>query len=167
MKECEFCGADRMLPDDTCGACGCPRGGYIADTCEARGYACCEGRIPAPASCIVNGKNFKPNLDPCGELAWTVGSDDDFVCFDYDIDPDAKIVYLGSTVNSETGSFIQDFLPDQAVSYADDITAPYEAALALFSAGIDWCIDNEVEYDDADIAEFARAVHAAVTGETP
>lgn len=30
---------------------------YGADTCEARGYACCEGRIPAPKSCIVNGKD--------------------------------------------------------------------------------------------------------------
>lgn len=139
MKECEFCGARRIV-NDACQACGCPVGALA---------------------------KFTPKLDPYGELAWTVGSDDDFVCFDYDIDPDAKIVYLGSTVNSETGSFIQDFLPDQAVSYADDITAPYEAALALFSAGIDWCIDNEVEYDDADIAEFARAVHAAVTGETP
>lgn len=27
----------------------------LTDTCEARGYACCEGRIPAPPSCIVNG----------------------------------------------------------------------------------------------------------------
>lgn len=26
-----------------------------ADTCEARGYACCEGRMVAPASCLVRG----------------------------------------------------------------------------------------------------------------
>lgn len=33
MKTCEFCGADRMLPDDTCGACGCPVGGVARARC--------------------------------------------------------------------------------------------------------------------------------------
>lgn len=114
---------------------------------------------------------FQPDLDPYGELEYVIGSSDDFVCFDFDIDRENKVVHIASTVNSETGSFIDRFRDTVAVPYGDNVLAPYHAARGLMDDAVQWCFDNEVEHDaegwNQDPEFFARAVHAAVTGTGP
>lgn len=83
---------------------------------------------------IFNGET----TDPYGLLAWTIGSDDDFYCFDYLVLPGGYIA-IHSVINSETGSFIMD---------GDYEIAPYEQAHVIAAQMIDrawtWCYDNAV-----------------------
>ena len=105
--------------------------------------------------------------DPYGTLEFAIGSGDDFVCFDYAIDVSARRVCLASCVNSETGSFIQNFEAPIFCTFDD---APAEAR-GLVNAALDWCnadaplIRLDMKGWNQDPAYFIRAVTRAVTGD--
>lgn len=113
----------------------------------------------------------KQLTDPYGSLEFAVGSGDDFVCFDYYHDKARKRVLLHAVLNSETGSFIEDFQKPEWISYRQDVLAPYRAAENLVNMALDWCADNTVEHDtegwNQDPMYFARAVHASFTKTGP
>lgn len=102
--------------------------------------------------------------DPYHHLTFAIGSGDDFVCFDYADMPDGRI-RLHAVLNSETGSFIQDFETPAEVP----ATEAADYARGLVDAAMDWCGENEVEHDiegwNQDADYFYRAVKAHVKGE--
>ena len=95
--------------------------------------------------------------DPYGSLSFAVGSDDDFVCFDYHVG--ARRVVLHAVVNSETGHFLEDFAKVE-VRRED----AFASAVALVDRALDWCAENGVRLSlkgwDQDPYYFARAVRA-------
>lgn len=116
--------------------------------------------------------NTTRHTDPYGELNYCIGSEDDFWCFDFAIDPDpcapgGVLVTLHATINSETGSFIQDAEPP--------ITVPRERAVEeakrLTDAALDWLAENDVQHDEAgwnqDTTYFWRSVHCALAQNGP
>lgn len=100
--------------------------------------------------------------DPYGALEYAVGSGDDFVCFDFHVDVAGRQVLLHAVVNSETGSYIEDF---EAPGYYAFAEAP-TMAQALVERALDWCIDNELRHSrkgwNQDPYYFVRAVVAAI-----
>lgn len=106
----------------------------------------------------TNEKGSKHKTDPYHHLEFVIGTDDDFICFDYHVDSDSNTVTLHSVVNSETGTFIQDFEPPETVSAS---LAP-AVARDMVSAALDWCCENELVHDtegwNQDPYYFARAV---------
>lgn len=103
--------------------------------------------------------------DPYGHISWAVGSDDDFVCFDYYVERRTKRVLLHAVVNSETGHFVQDFIKPTWVAFA---TAP-EAARDMVNSGVEWCIENGVRFNKRTYSarKFAREVAKAVQSYCP
>lgn len=105
--------------------------------------------------------------DPYGALEYVVGSGDDFICFDFVIDETASRVKLHAVLNSETGSFIQDFAEPEWVDFEHAV----ERAVALTAEALDWCLENRVRLDlkgwNQDPTYFARSVCAAVRSEHP
>jgi hypothetical protein len=97
---------------------------------------------------VENGK--APHLtDPYDSITYAIGDADDFVCFDYAImekcaDGVTRIL-LDSTVNSETGHFIQSY-GWEAVEVKD---AP-SVALGMVSRALKWCADagQEITHDE-------------------
>jgi len=100
--------------------------------------------------------------DPYGLLEYAIGSEDDFICFDFLVLP--KTVVLHSVLNSETGHFIQDFYPPQSV--AREVAA--SIAKEMCEEALSWCGENEVEHDtegwNQDPMYFARCVEDVVSG---
>jgi hypothetical protein len=113
--------------------------------------------------------------DPYGNLEFAIGSGDDFVCFDYSLqEAGGRTVFvLHGTLNSETGSFIQDF------DYVTvDINDPrfhglgeFEAAVCvatrdMIGQALDWVVENEVRLDkkgwNQDPYYLLRSVCAAL-----
>lgn len=103
-------------------------------------------------------------LDPYGDLEYVIGSGDDFVCFDFDVDRKSGTVRFASTLNCETGHFIQAFENNCTVKMAEAV----EQAKMLVSAALDWCGENEVRKTfigwNQDPTYFVRVVRAAVEG---
>lgn len=76
--------------------------------------------------------------DPYGTLSFTIGTGDDFHCFDYLALPGGYIA-LHAVVNSETASFIQD------ASYAIVPLGEAQATIeTMIEAAWDWCREGEV-----------------------
>lgn len=77
-----------------------------------------------------------PTLDPYGRLEYSIGTDDDFVCFDYAVTNEG--VWLASTINSETGSFIQ--------AMQQPVIVPHNQALwkadAMIDQAWDWVMEQ-------------------------
>ena len=100
-------------------------------------------------------------MDAYGNLEYAVGTADDFVCFDWDYEPDTKILRIQSVVNSETGAFIQEFGP-MFEGKVEDKDQAYIVAKELIDAALDWCIDNDLVHDqegwNQDPYYFVRAV---------
>jgi hypothetical protein len=96
--------------------------------------------------------------DPYGSLEFAIGTGDDFVCFDYAVDTERQRIALAATVNSETGSFIQNFREPWVGPLSE---APREAA-RMVSEALDWCGDNDIRPDmkgwNQDPAYFYRRV---------
>lgn len=94
--------------------------------------------------------NKKPTLNnptiaiqatnPYGILEYAVGSDDDFVCFDYHVFDNGKVA-LHAVLNSETGCFIQDF--EYVIT---DKENALEAALQMVEGAINWCYENRIKH---------------------
>lgn len=107
-----------------------------------------------------------PNLktDPYGILEYAIGSDDDFTCFDFHVDHEARTVTLHAVINSETGSFIQDAETPCTVPFADAVST----AQRLVDDAIAWLYDSGdvIEHDtlgwNQDEQYFVRAVECAI-----
>jgi hypothetical protein len=102
------------------------------------------------------GKDGQPFTDPYGLLAWCIGSDEDFHCFDVArVAP--GLVALHSAINSETGSFLMtgtyDIVPDaEAVAVAQ----------FLIDQAFEWVYDNGVEFNQEDAERAQREFLAEV-----
>jgi hypothetical protein len=87
--------------------------------------------------------------DPYGDLEYVVGSGDDFICFDWAFfsHEGRNYVALHGTLNSETGSFIQDH--DYTVlDWSGDMEGEaLSKAYAMVSSALDWCAENDVRHD--------------------
>ena len=106
--------------------------------------------------------------DPYGSMEFAIGSETDFVCFDYAVDATREPlrVALCATVNSETGRFIQDFAPGFVGGAKEAVTH----ARRLVSDALDWCSgdpDTPIRLDmkgwGQDPTYFVRAVENAVS----
>lgn len=113
-------------------------------------------------------KEYPVNTDPYGKLEFVIGSEDDFVCFDYQTEPEQEVIILHAVLNCETGSFIQDF-SKRAVWPIDNTEGVMamnaaEAAKALVEEALDWCAENDVEHDaegwNQDPYYFARYIES-------
>ncbi len=106
--------------------------------------------------------------DPYGHRAYGVGTEDDFVCFDYMVfeDEGTTKVALHATVNSETGSFIEDF-DYQVVKKNEAMLIASEMA----GDAIGWAADNEIEPDvkgwDHGIKRFIQDLETELGETTP
>ena len=100
---------------------------------------------------ILEIREYTVKTNPYGKLEFAIGSGDDFICMDYQVNLDEGTIILHSVLNSETGSFIQD-LTHPAVYLIDnsegecDMDA-VEAAQDIIDCAIDWCVHNEIEHD--------------------
>jgi len=100
--------------------------------------------------------------DPYGILEYAVGSGDDFICFDYCVDDADQRIRLHAVLNSETGSFIQDFDAPQWVPFDQAIDAAYD----MVCAALDWAADNDVRHSrkgwNQDPFYFVRCVRNVI-----
>ena len=105
-------------------------------------------------------QGIREGTDPYGRLEYTIGTEDDFWCFDYDYDPHGSWIVLHATINSESASFIEDILPPTSF----EATEAHAAALKLVKDAREWCHQEptmgfvELPHDQ----EFPRAVWRAV-----
>lgn len=110
----------------------------------------------------------KAELDPYGHLNWCIGSEDDFWCFDYVADHKAKLMWIRATINSETGSFIQDAHTDWRKPIAFENAPDY--AMSLSDDACQWLAEggDPIEHDEEgwnqSIDWFCRCVLAEVEG---
>lgn len=96
------------------------------------------------------GTNLVNFTSPYGRLEYACGSGDDFHCFDYETinaGPKGLFTILHATINSETGSFIQDgdYLVLPCNTMADE-RAVIEAADHLVSEAEEWCCFNDIRH---------------------
>ncbi len=124
-------------------------------------------------SFLKDGERLTDPYDQCGHA---IGNEDDFVCFDFAIvshptDPYGWLVLLDSTVNSETGSFIESHgrtvleIEDFSDSEAKRVAA---AAAALCYSAADWCAEagKPVRYRRSELLRFARHVAYAIASKS-
>jgi hypothetical protein len=80
--------------------------------------------------------------DPYEHITWSVGNNDDFVCFDYAFICDGKYVVLHATVNSETAHFIDRFAYE---------VVPFEEAidtmLGIIDRAWEWCYVDDMKFN--------------------
>lgn len=94
----------------------------------------------------VTADGHELHLDPYGDLEFCIGSGDDFVCFAYNIE-DGRL-RIESTLNSETGHFIQTFNQPVVVSVGS-FEKVKEAVLDEIYSAMDWCVENDVKHTKA------------------
>ncbi|QLE46494.1 hypothetical protein FD723_40495 (plasmid) [Nostoc sp. C052] len=116
------------------------------------------------ASCLRRGENserykFYENptdevatTDPYGKLEWSIGDDNDFICFDCTSLP-CRQVAIHAVTNCETASFIEDFdylivSGDQAIAVAQD----------LIAQATNWCLENDVNFSSNEAHSFVEYV---------
>lgn len=130
---------------DICPITGFPRGewGYLLQTTSLHDGAV----IPDWDKPGTELPNF---TSPYGHLEFAIGSGDDFHCFDYEVinaGPRGKFIVLHSTVNSETGGFIEgsgyEVLP---VNTMAEQSAAVLAAFGMVDEALEWCSWNEVRH---------------------
>ena len=102
------------------------------------------------------GKEARTLTDPYGDLHYAIGGKDDFICMDFCELVDGRII-LHAVLNSETGSFIQDF--KYLVVYQGEAVA---MADGIMQAALNWCDANKVWHAakdwDQDPYYFVRKV---------
>lgn len=100
---------------------------------------------------ILDIKDYTVETDPYGKLEFAIGSGDDFVCMDYQVNLDEGTIILHSVLNSETGHFIQDFTRPSVYpidnSEGECEMDAVEAARNITDSAMDWCGENEVDHD--------------------
>ena len=98
------------------------------------------------------------DTDPYGSLEFATGSGDDFVCFDYFLGAiDGRTVFvIHGTLNSETGSFIQDFdyqvidsLDTKFKALGDFERAAISATQEMVDQACDWVGESDLKHDRA------------------
>lgn len=82
--------------------------------------------------------------DPYEHITWSIGSDDDFTCFDAKIvtslNDGKKYIILHAVLNSETGGFIQDVWYE--VVPLDEGVA---TAQLMVDNAVTWCVENDIK----------------------
>lgn len=90
--------------------------------------------------------------DPYGKIEWSIGDDNDFICFDCTSLP-CRQVAIHAVTNCETGCFIEDF---------DYLIVPRDEAIAivqdLILRSADWCLENDVNYSIDQVHSFVEYV---------
>lgn len=92
-----------------------------------------------------------PNItSPYGHLYYATGSGDDFVCYDFEIinaGPRGMFAVLHSVMNSETGSFIQDYdyvvMPCNSIEQQKTVV---RCAFGVVDAAREWCDHNGIRH---------------------
>ena len=92
-----------------------------------------------------------PNItSPYGHLYYATGSEDDFVCHDFEIinaGPRGRFAVLHSVMNSETGSFIQDYdyvvMPCNSIEQQKKVV---RCAIGIVDAARAWCDSNGIRH---------------------
>lgn len=100
-----------------------------------------------------NGIELYNLTNPYGFLEYVVGGADDFHCFDFKVvnaGPKGEFIILDSTINSETGSFIQgcEYLVLPVNSHRQKQDAVQKAVGMVWEA-LQWCFDNDLKHDKA------------------
>jgi hypothetical protein len=106
--------------------------------------------------------NLLDTLDPYEHLTWAIGTGDDFVCLDYTVSEDRTQVAFASVVNSETGSFIDNFGAQPTVVPAGEAVA---YAQSLVCNALDWASDMprlDMKGWNQDPTWFVRCVRASL-----
>jgi hypothetical protein len=97
----------------------------------------------SPYYCADDDEQPSPRIEDCttnpyGIISWSVGSDDDFICFDW-----AGLIHehyaLHSVCNSETDNFIQDY--DYRLVHK---STAVKAATEMVQNARSWCAENGV-----------------------
>ena len=88
--------------------------------------------------------------NPYGHLHYACGSGDDFHCFDcktIDAGAKGKFIILDSTLNSETGCFIENagyhVMP---INTDKEKIDAWCKACGMVDQAVDWCFDNDVKH---------------------
>jgi hypothetical protein len=91
--------------------------------------------------------------DPYGNLEYSIGSEDDFWCFDYEINQEDGTVTLHAVINSETGHFIEDSYKD---TYPIETHSIIDYVHEMFDEAHEWCIINGINfnYNETKITEW-------------
>lgn len=97
------------------------------------------------------GTELWNTTNPYGFLEYACGSGDDFYCFDFKVinaGPKGQFIILDSTLNSETGSFIEggtyDVMPCN--SRKEKVKA-ITTARRMVDSALEWCGFNNVPHD--------------------
>jgi hypothetical protein len=113
------------------------------------------------------------DTDPYGALEYAIGEENDFVCFDFNWDPDRRMLKMHSVVNCDSYGWIGNFEDPICMVVGEsfvDIGTAVNAACYLVELALEWCGENEVNLDtdgwNQDPYYFARAVSAALRGKT-
>lgn len=93
-----------------------------------------------------------PNFtSPYGHLSFAIGSGDDFHCFDYvsvNAGPMGEFMVLHATINSETGSFIDnagyEVLPCNTMT---EKKAVIREAFGMVDDAMEWCHHNNIKHN--------------------
>ncbi len=105
--------------------------------------------------CIENGTD----IDPYGTVQWSVGDEDDFICFDHAILNDGSVI-LGSVLNSESASFIENFIYTHAEAYE-----ALAAAEEMLREAQHWCTLNGVDTEGSNGDEWLEELRSFLPAE--
>ena len=134
--------------------------GIVHDICPITGYPRDEWKHLLQTTSLHDGTVIPdwdkpgtelPNItSPYGHLCYATGSGDDFVCHDFEIinaGPRGMFAVLHSVLNSETGSFIQDYgyevLPCNSIAQQK---AVIRLAVGFVDYALEWCNHNDVRH---------------------
>lgn len=94
--------------------------------------------------CVAHGTD----INPFGMLNWTLGSADNFICFDYAVLRDGTVV-LGSDVTSDSSCFTEAFRYVHV-----DVPNALAEAEEMVSEAREWCEENEVNTEESNEDEW-------------
>jgi hypothetical protein len=114
-----------------------------ADAAVVQRCAFRDGAGQTHSALIDAGGEEVWTCDPYGEPVAIIGTDDDAVFLSAIPLPTGE-VYIASTLNSETGSFIMDFRPGSRVPAED----AEREAFNLTDQAITWCYENDLRRPD-------------------
>ena len=134
--------------------------GIVHDICPVTGYPRDYYKHLLQTTSLYDGTVIpewdKPGVElpnvtsPYGHLYYATGSGDDFVCYDFEIinaGPRGMFAVLHSVMNSERGTFIQDY--DYVVMPCNSIEQKKQVircAFGVVDAARAWCDNNSIRH---------------------
>jgi hypothetical protein len=115
---------------------------------KADGYAKRIDEHGNPTKDWINEEG-KDATDPYGHLIWSVGTDDDFICFDHC--RIGNFMVLEAVVNSETGSFIDTFAYEEV-----DLADAEATAIGMVDNAWGWVGGNDIVMTRGEWKECER-----------